>query len=143
MLDRGVLAFAAGTLPPPPARVLEIGAGAGELAAALRESGHEVSAIDPAAEPGIGVEPVALIDATGAFDAAVAVLSLHHVEPLEASCGRLAELVLHGGLLLIDELDVTRLDERATAWSPSASRCAAPTCTAGTSPRACKRPRST
>src|SRR4029078_7159770 len=35
MVEPGVLAFARGSLPPPPARVLEIGAGDGELAASL------------------------------------------------------------------------------------------------------------
>jgi SAM-dependent methyltransferase len=116
MLDPGLLAFARGVLPPPPARILEIGAGNGELAAALREGGHEVTAIDPAAEDGTGVEATSLIDATGTYDAAVAVVSLHHVEPLEASCARLAELIVPGGVLAIDELDVGRYDERVTAW---------------------------
>jgi SAM-dependent methyltransferase len=116
MLDPGVLAFARGALPTPPARILEIGAGEGALAAALREGGYEVTAIDPKAEAGTGVEPIALIDAEGAYDAAIAVVSLHHVEPLEASCARLAELVAPGGVLAIDELDIARYDERATAW---------------------------
>jgi SAM-dependent methyltransferase len=116
MLDHGVLAFARGALPPPPARVLEIGAGAGELAAALREHGYAVDAIDPQAEDGGGVERTALIDATGSYDAALAVVSLHHVEPLADSCARLADLVEPGGVLAIDELDVRRYDERATAW---------------------------
>jgi SAM-dependent methyltransferase len=116
MLEPDVLAFARGALPPPPARVLEIGAGAGELAAALREHGYAVKAIDPKAEDGTGVEPIALIDATGSYDAAIAVVSLHHVEPLADSCARLAELVEPGGVLAIDELDIRRYDERATTW---------------------------
>jgi SAM-dependent methyltransferase len=116
MLDPGVLAFARGVLPPPPARILEVGAGDGELAAALREGGHEVTAIDPGAEDGTGVEATSLIDATGTYDAAIAVVSLHHVEPLEESCARLAELIEPGGALAIDELDVARYDERVTAW---------------------------
>jgi SAM-dependent methyltransferase len=116
MIDPGVLAFARGALPPPPARVLEIGAGDGELAAALREGGYAVTAIDPKAERDAGVEPVALIDATGRYDAAIAVVSLHHVEPLAESCAHLAELVEPGGVLAIDELDIRRFDERASAW---------------------------
>jgi SAM-dependent methyltransferase len=116
MLDPGLLAFARGALPPPPARVLEIGAGDGALAAALREGGYAVTAIDPKAEQDTGVEPLALIDATGRYDAAIAVVSLHHVEPLAESCAHLAELVEPGGVLAIDELDIRRYDERATAW---------------------------
>jgi SAM-dependent methyltransferase len=116
MLEPGVLAFARGALPPPPARVLEIGAGDGALAAALREGGYAVTAIDPKAEDGSGVERTALLDADGRYDAAIAVVSLHHVEPLAESCAHLAELIEPGGVLAIDELDIRRYDERATAW---------------------------
>jgi len=116
MLDPGVLAFARGALPSPPARVLEIGAGDGALAAALREGGLEVTAIDPGAEDGAGVERVPLLEAGGRYDAALAVVSLHHVEPLAESCAHLADLLPEGAVLAIDELDVARLDERATAW---------------------------
>ncbi len=117
MLDPGVLAFARGALPAPPARVLEIGAGDGALAAALREGGLEVTAIDPGAEDGTGVQPRALIDVGGGrYDAAIAIVSLHHVEPLGESCAHLATLLVPGGVLAIDEIDVARLDERATSW---------------------------
>jgi len=116
MLDPGVLAFARGALPDPPAAVLEIGAGDGALAAALRDGGLDVTAIDPGAEPGAGVGRTALIDAQGRYDAALAVVSLHHVEPLAESCAHLAELLPAGAVLAIDELDVGRYDERVTAW---------------------------
>ena len=111
-----VLAFARAALPPAPAGVLEIGAGSGALAAALRAGGHDVTAIDPAAEDGSGVRREALLDVQGSFDAALAVVSLHHVEPLAESCAHLATLLRPGGRLVIDELDVAQLDERATAW---------------------------
>ena len=113
-----VLVFVRGALPPAPARVLEIGAGTGELAAALREAGYDVLAIDPATDAG-GVRRLRLHEVDerdGAFDAAVAVVSLHHVEPLAESCRRLAALVRPGGRLVIDELDVERFDERAASW---------------------------
>ena len=111
-----VLAFVRAALPAPPAHVLEIGAGGGELAAELRAAGYDVRAIDPAADDGSGVERVALLDVAGTFDAAVAVVSLHHVEPLDASCAHLATLIRPGGRLVIDEFDVTALDERAADW---------------------------
>jgi SAM-dependent methyltransferase len=119
VLDAGALTFVRGALPSPPARILEVGAGGGELAAALREAGYDVMAIDPAAEDVPGVERVALADvraADGSFDAAIAVLSLHHVEPLVESCARLAEVVRRGGVLVLDEFDVVRFDERAARW---------------------------
>ena len=116
MVEPGVLAFARGSLPPPPARVLEIGAGDGELAAALREHRYAVTAIDPRAEDADGVERTALIDADGRYDAAIAVVSLHHVEPLAASCARLAQVLRPGATLIVDEMDVGAYDERAAAW---------------------------
>jgi SAM-dependent methyltransferase len=116
VLELDVMVFVRATLPPPPARVLEIGAGDGELAAALADAGYDVVAIDPASSGGL-VRPVALHELDEApFDAAVAVVSLHHIEPLEPSVRRLAELIRPGGTLVIDEIDVDRLDERAVAW---------------------------
>jgi SAM-dependent methyltransferase len=50
------------------------------------------------------------------FDAAVAVVSLHHVEPLAESCAHLAELIRPGGILVVDEFDVERFDEDAAGW---------------------------
>ena len=116
MLDPGVLAFARGALPDPPARVLEIGAGDGALAQALRDAGYEVTAIDPKAQDGTGVEQRALLEQSGTFDAAVAIVSLHHVEPLAESCAHLAGLLVPAGTLVVDELDVGRYDERVTTW---------------------------
>lgn len=105
-------------LPAPPARLLEIGAGSGGLALALRAAGYEVVAIDPGSESD-GVRPVALADLdepAGSFAAAVAIVSLHHVDPLEESCRRLGELVEPGGTLVVDEFDVGAFDVTAAAW---------------------------
>ncbi|MEA2212320.1 MAG: hypothetical protein QOF83_2268 [Solirubrobacteraceae bacterium] len=116
MLTPDLLAFVRSSLPEPPARVLEIGAGKGELALALETAGYAVTAIDPAAEAGSHVQQRSLLEATGAYDAAVAVVSLHHVDPLEESCAHLATLLPSGGSLVIDELDIDRYDERAVSW---------------------------
>jgi SAM-dependent methyltransferase len=118
MPTAAVLAFVRAALPPPPARVLEVGAGRGELAAGLLAAGYDVVAIDPAGGPP-PVRRLALLDVdgpAGSFDAAVAVVSLHHVNPLRESLARLGELIRPGGLLIVDEFDVERLDERATGW---------------------------
>ncbi len=116
MLTNDVIAFMRASLPGPPGRVLEVGAGDGELAVALREAGYDVVAIDPASEAD-GVRPIALHELEDEpFDAAVAVVSLHHVEPLEASLRRLADLVRPGGTLVVDEIDVERLAARAARW---------------------------
>ena len=112
-----VHAFVIANLPPPPARVLEVGAGEGDLARDLERRGYDVVAIDPNSEAN-GVVPVALaeLDAEpGSFDAAVAIVSLHHVEPLDESIRRLAEVTCAGATLLVDEFDVERFDERAAS----------------------------
>lgn len=97
--------------------MLEIGAGDGSLAAALRDAGFDVVAIDPAgADP---VLPVALADyeaAPRSFDAAVAIVSLHHVVPLGHSLRHLAGLVRRGARLVVDEFDGWAYDERAAEW---------------------------
>lgn len=79
MLDPDLMAFVRGALPPPPARLLEVGAGNGEMAEVLAQDGYEVTAIDPAAAAP-NVRAVALHELEGApgrFDAALAVVSLH------------------------------------------------------------------
>jgi SAM-dependent methyltransferase len=110
--------FIRANLPEPPLRVLEIGAGSGDLARALRAAGYDVLAIDPKSTSD-DVQTVALADLdepAGSFAATVAVVSLHHVEPLEDSCRRLSELVQPGGTLVVDEFDVGAFDLGAAAW---------------------------
>jgi len=118
MLDQDVLGYVRESLPSAPVRVLEVGAGSGELAAALTDLGYDVVAIDPAST-GDTVRPIPLHELPGpleSFDAAVAVVSLHHIEPLRESCRRLAEVVRPGGTLVLDEIDAAVFDERAARW---------------------------
>jgi len=113
-----VTAFVRGALPLTPARLLEVGAGAGELAAILTRAGYDVVAIDPASDsPHVRAVPLLeLNEPPASFDAAVAVVSLHHVEPLEESCRHLGALLRPGASLVIDEFDVERFDELAAQW---------------------------
>jgi SAM-dependent methyltransferase len=113
-----LLAYVRANLPPPPSRLLEIGAGDGALARALAEAGYDVLAIDPAPR-GAAVRPVSLHELDeppASFAAALAVTSLHHVEPLGSSVGRLVELLEPGGVLVVDEFDVSAFDTRAADW---------------------------
>ena len=118
MVTADLRAFVRANLPDPPARVLEVGAGNGELARALRSAGYDVLAIDPGSEND-DVRAVAVADLeepAGSFAAAVAVVSLHHIDPLDESCHRLGELVGPRGALVIDEFDVAAFDVGAAEW---------------------------
>jgi len=111
-------AFVSANLPKPPSRILEVGAGDGRLARALGAAGYDVLAIDPRTDRD-EIRAVALAELdepAGSFAAAVAVVSLHHVDPLEESCRRLGELVEPSGTLVIDEFDVGAFDLGAAAW---------------------------
>jgi len=116
MLTTDLLAFVRAALPAPPAHVLEIAAGDGELAAVLTAAGYQVTAIDPVAEDGSHVKRMTLLKVDGHFDAALSVVALHHVQPLKASCAHLASLLAPAGRLVIDEIDAACVDERAAAW---------------------------
>jgi SAM-dependent methyltransferase len=111
-------AFVRANRPPPPARLLEIGAGEGELARTLRLLGYDVVAIDP--DPrGTDVSAVALHELdepSESFDAAIAILSLHHIDPLRPSLRRLAEVLKPGAPLIVDEFDVAAFDAAAAEW---------------------------
>lgn len=112
------MTFIRSALPPSPAHVLEVGAGNGDVAEELAGAGYVVTAIDPASEaPNVIAVALHEFEAPAAsFDAAVAVVSLHHVEPLPESCRRLAQLIRTGGKLVVDEFDIERFDETAAAW---------------------------
>jgi len=118
MVTSDLHAFVRANLPAPPARVLEIGAGDGELARTLGGSGYDVLAIDPA-PGGADVRACALHELDeppASFSAAVAIVSLHHVDPLAESLGRLAAVLVPGAPVVIDEFDVGAFDTRAAQW---------------------------
>ena len=111
-------AFVLGELPPPPARVLEIGCGAGELALDVSEAGYDVLAIDPEAPEGPIFRQATLdeLDEPRAFDAVVAIRSLHHIHDLDAAVERIQSLVRPGGRLILVEFAWERMDPDTADW---------------------------
>ncbi len=117
--DGGVGAFVRSWLPAAPDWVLEIGCGDGKLALALAEEGWQVRAVDPAAPEG---EPfirgtIEDLDPSehGLFDAAVAVLSLHHLEDIGVALDRVRSLLKPGAVFIVDEFSKEELGDEATA----------------------------
>ncbi|MGI8606800.1 MAG: class I SAM-dependent methyltransferase [Gaiellaceae bacterium] len=111
-------AFVLGELPPPPARVLEIGCGAGELARGLADAGYDVLAIDPEPPKGAIFRRSTLeeLDGPGPFDAVVASYSLHHIHGLDAAVDRIGALVRPGGRLVLVEFSWERMDSDTADW---------------------------
>jgi SAM-dependent methyltransferase len=103
---------------PPPARVLEVGCGEGELARALAASGYEVVGIDPDAPEGELFLAVSLDEfvASEPFDAVVASRSLHHIHDLASAVTSIANLLKPRGCFIVDEHAFDRLDEKTARW---------------------------
>ena len=110
--------FVLAALPRPPARVLEVGCGAGNLARAMDAAGYAVVAIDPDAPEGSIFRRTTLeeLEEPGPFDAAVATYSLHHIERLDPALDLLASLLRPQGKLVLEEFGWDRLDEDTAAW---------------------------
>jgi SAM-dependent methyltransferase len=113
------LDFARERLPPPPARVLEIGCGQGDLTTALAVAGWDVVGIDPQAPQGDLFRRILLEDvepSEGPFDAIVASQSLHHMRDLDAALDRIVALLRPGGALVLNEFGWDLADEQTLDW---------------------------
>jgi SAM-dependent methyltransferase len=116
--------FLRGVLPSPPARLLEVGCGRGDLAVRLVGLGYAVTALDLAPEA-IGHARAAGLDAVEAdflvydaepFDVVLFSRSLHHINPLHAAVARAADLTRPGGMVIGEEFARERIDAETAAW---------------------------
>ena len=121
--------FVLAQLPPPPARVLEVGCGEeGGVVPALTAAGDDAIGVDPLAPDGPSYRQADFREVEGEFEAVVAGRVLHHVRPLDEGLDRLAAL---GRLLLVDEFARERVDAAAQDWYEGQYRMLA---AAGTEP---------
>ncbi|HEY7198942.1 MAG TPA: methyltransferase domain-containing protein [Candidatus Dormibacteraeota bacterium] len=123
-LDAGtaeVLAFVRRALPAPPLRVVEVGCGRGELAAALQAAGYEVTALDAdpdavaaARAAGVPARHADFLDGDAErHDAVLFTRSLHHIASLDRAVALAAEA---GPIVIVDEFARERADAATAAW---------------------------
>jgi SAM-dependent methyltransferase len=117
-LTPDLLAFFGEWLPAAPARVVDVGCGAGAMTKELAERGYEVTGIDPQAPEGAEFVRTRLEDfgPDAPFDAAVALRSLHHVDDLERAVERLWRALAPGARVVVLEWAVERLDDSVWEW---------------------------
>jgi Methyltransferase domain len=121
-------------LPPPPARVLEVGCGPkGGVTPALVDHGYDVLGIDERAPEGerfrqITLEELGEPAEPDGFDAVVAERVFHHVHPLGEALDKVARLAT---LFVLDEFAWDRIDAPTRDWYEGQHRLLA---AAGTEP---------
>jgi 2-polyprenyl-3-methyl-5-hydroxy-6-metoxy-1,4-benzoquinol methylase len=118
------LAFVLARVPPPPARVLEVGCGAGALAMRLVRLGYAVVALD-SAEDAVARARKRGLDARRAdwpvftdapFDIVLFTRSLHHIPALTAAVARAKELLNPNGRVLVEDFARHAIQPLGAEW---------------------------
>ena len=111
--------FIRGQLPPPPARVIELGCGsAGGHVPALIRAGYEATGVDPDAPEGPSYVRARIEEyrPESPADAVVASVSLHHVDDPAVVADRIAGLLAPNGVLVVVEWISEHFDEATARW---------------------------
>lgn len=110
-------AFVRAHLPAPPGTVLDVGAGAGELAGELAEAGYEVTAIDPHPRGGrVRRTTLERFEPDELFAAVVAVRCLHHLDDIGPAVAKIGRLLRPGGCVVVQGFAWDRVDLSTTTW---------------------------
>jgi tRNA-Thr(GGU) m(6)t(6)A37 methyltransferase TsaA len=106
-------------LPPPPARVIELGCGrVGGHVPALLRAGYDTIGVDPEAPEGPAYRRVAFEDyrSGGPVDAVVASVSLHHVDDPGMILDHVINVLGPDGVLVVVEWISEDFDEATARW---------------------------
>jgi SAM-dependent methyltransferase len=118
------LRFLLGPLPPPPARVLDVGCGDGVLLRALVDEGYDAVGIDSNPEALAIPESEGLPVVTADFltwhsepcDAIFFGRSLHHIAPLANALDHVRDLLRPTGVMVAEEFGVETMDVATATW---------------------------
>lgn len=111
--------FITSQLPPPPARVIELGCGpSGGHIPALVRAGYQATGVDPEAPEGAAYRPAAFEKywPERSADAVIASVSLHHVVNPGAALDHVAEVLGPDGTLIVVEWISEDFDEATARW---------------------------
>lgn len=114
------LPFIVDQLPPPPARVVEIGCGPlGGFVPGVTEAGHHAVGIDPEAPDGEHYRRMTFeeYDDGSPVDVVVACTSLHHVADLDEVLTKAGDLLVPEGRIVVIEWAHELFDEATARWS--------------------------
>ena len=109
-----------GSLPSPPATVVEIGCGrAGGFVPRLLDCGYDAVGIDPVAPEGDAYLRVEFerTELRGPVHAVVACASLHHLEEPNVALDKIRAALVADGTLMVVEWDWESFDETTARWS--------------------------
>ena len=104
--------------------ILEIGCGEGDVALALKQAGHDVTAIDGDEDAvknaaAKGVNAICATwphDAASDYDAIIFTRSLHHIHDLDGAISAAKNCLRLNGQLLVEDFAFETADEKTAQW---------------------------